>query len=74
MHVQRVNFSYLDAGALKRLGRFYNVPEASHGCSLDELAYAVASAFTQDVCLSALPFILLVWPIPCMVLLAPAQV
>ena len=62
VHVQRVNFSYLDAGALKRLGQFYNVPEANYGCSLDELAYAVASAFTQDVWLSALLSTLL--PIP----------
>ena len=53
--MQRVNFSYLDAAALKRLGRFYNVPEAEaqYGCSLDELAYAVASAFTREVMLFA---------------------
>ena len=49
VHVQRVNFSGLDAGALKRLGRFYNVPEAHYGCSLDELAYAVATAFVREV-------------------------
>ena len=53
--MQRVNFSYLDAAALKRLGRFYNVPEAEaqYGCSLDELAYAVACAFTREVMLFA---------------------
>ena len=44
-----MNFSYLDAAALKRLGRFYNVPEAQYGCSVDELAYAVASAFMREV-------------------------
>ena len=50
-----MNFSYLDAAALKRLGRFYNVPEAEaqYGCSLDELAYAVACAFTREVMLFA---------------------
>ena len=48
-YLQRVNFSYLEPAALKRLGQFYNVPEAQYGCSLDELAYAVASAFMREV-------------------------
>ena len=47
--MQRVNFNCLNAGALKRLGQFYNVPEVQYGCSLDELAYAVAGAFTREV-------------------------
>lgn len=49
IYLQRVNFSYLEPAALKRLGQFYNVPEAQYGCSLDELAYAVASAFMREV-------------------------
>ena len=49
VNVQRVNFNYLGATALERLGRFYNVPEAHYGCPLDELAYAVATAFMREV-------------------------
>ena len=52
--MQRVNFNYLGATALERLGRFYNVPEAHHGCPLDELAYAVATAFMREVPFCAL--------------------
>ncbi|CAL5229913.1 g13335 [Coccomyxa viridis] len=44
----RVNFNRLNAGALRRLGQFYNVPEVQCGSSLNELAYAVANAFTQE--------------------------
>ena len=51
--MQRVNFNYLGATALERLGRFYNVPEAHYGCPLDELAYAVATAFMREVPSSA---------------------
>ena len=47
--LQRVNFNRLNAGALRRLGQFYNVPEVQCGSSLNELAYAVANAFTQEV-------------------------
>ena len=54
VNVQRVNFNYLGATALERLGRFYNVPEAHYGCPLDELAYAVATAFMREVPFSAL--------------------
>ena len=54
VHLQRVNFNCLNAGALRRLGQFYNVPEVRYGSSLNELAYAVANAFTQEVRLCCL--------------------